>query len=154
PRLYLWGGFASKDDKRDASLETDGLEYNPANGKWRRIDGPKTESGEEISTAGGTASTLPDGRIILTGGVHKDIFLAALSNQAPDYLSHPIEWYRFNSRVLVFDPTTEKWNLMTEDKDTARAGANAIVLPDGTIMLVGGELKPRVRTPRISILRP
>ncbi len=154
PRLYLWGGFAGKGDKRNASLETDGLEYNPANGKWRRIDGPKTESGEEISTAGGTASTLPDGRIILTGGVHKDIFLAALSNQAPDYLSHPIEWYRFNSRVLVFDPTTEKWNLMTEDKDTARAGANAIVLPDGTIMLVGGELKPRVRTPRISILRP
>ncbi|MDE5594993.1 MAG: cyclically-permuted mutarotase family protein, partial [Muribaculaceae bacterium] len=82
------------------------------------------------------------------------IFLAALSKQDPDYLSHPFDLYRFNCRVLVFDPTTEKWNLMTDDKDTARAGASAIVLSDGTIMLVGGELKPRIRTPRISILRP
>lgn len=154
PRLYLWGGFAGKGNNRKASLETDGLEYNPISGKWRRIAGPKTESGEEISTAGGTASTLPDGRIIVTGGVNKDIFLAALSNQSPDYLSHPIEWYRFNSRVLVFDPLTEKWILLTEDKDTARAGATAVVLPDETIILIGGELKPRIRTPRISVIKP
>ena len=153
PRLYLWGGFAGKGENREASLDTDGFEYNPSSGKWKAIEGPVTETGEAISTGGGIACTLPDGRIVVTGGVNKDVFLEALRNQAPDYLSHPIEWYRFNSRVLVYDPSKEKWEIAANDTETARAGAAAVVTPDGEVLLIGGELKPRIRTPRISILK-
>lgn len=153
PILYLWGGFAGKGENRPASLDTDGFEYNPASGKWKAIAGPLTESGEAISTGGGIACTLPDGRIVVTGGVNKDVFLEALRNQAPDYLSHPIEWYRFNSRVLVYNPKNGKWEIAANDSETARAGAAAAVTPEGEIILIGGELKPRIRTPRISEIK-
>ncbi len=153
PRLYLWGGFAGKGENRQASLDTDGFEFNPASGKWKAIEGPVTESGEAISTGGGVGCTLPDDRIVVTGGVNKDVFLEALRNQAHDYLSHPIEWYRFNSRVLVYDPKNGKWNIAANDTETARAGAAAAVTPEGEVLLIGGELKPRIRTPRISVLK-
>ncbi len=150
PRLYLWGGFAGKGDNRPATLDTDGLEFNPEAGKWKQIPAPVAPSGETISTGGGVACTLPDGRIVVTGGVNKDIFLEALQNQAPDYLSHPIEWYRFNSFVLVFDPIKNEWKIAADDPETARAGAAAVVTSEGEVLLIGGELKPRIRTPRIS----
>lgn len=153
PRLYVWGGFAGKGENRQATLDTDGFEYNPSSGKWKAIEGPVTESGEAISTGGGIACTLPDGRIVVTGGVNKDVFLEALRNQAPDYLSHPIEWYRFNSRVLVYDPAKSKWEVAANDTETARAGAAAAVTPEGEVLLIGGELKPRIRTPRISVVK-
>lgn len=153
PRLYLWGGFAGKGENREASLETDGFEFNPSSGKWKAIAGPQTEDGEAISTGGGIACVLPDGRIVVTGGVNKDVFLGALRNQPADYLSHPIDWYRFNARVLVFDPKKGKWEIAANDSETARAGAAAAVTPDGEVLLIGGELKPRIRTPKISVIK-
>lgn len=146
PTLYMWGGFAGKGEGRDASLNTDGLAYNPAKKKWSEIAGPVNKNGESVSTGGGTASTLPDGKIVVTGGVNKDIFLSALQNQAPDYLSHPIEWYRFNDLILVYDPKTNVWTITDQTPEAARAGAGAVVTPEGEILLIGGELKPRIRT--------
>ena len=79
--------------------------------------------GEEVSLGGGIAVTLPDGRVVAMGGVNKDVFLEALRNQAPDYLSHPVEWYRFNGRVMVFDPAAQTWTVAADDEATARAEA-------------------------------
>lgn len=146
PTLYLWGGFAGKSDGRDASLETDGMVYNPSKNKWSQIGGPLNRDGEPVSTGGGAAVTLADGRIVVTGGVNKDVFLNALRNQAPDYLSHPIEWYKFNDLVFVFEPRSESWSIVGQTPDAARAGAGAVLTPEGEILLIGGELKPRIRT--------
>ena len=92
--------------------------------------------------------TLPDGRVVAMGGVNKDVFLEALRNQASDYLSHPVEWYRFNGRVMVFDPAAQTWTVAADD-----AGAAAAVTPDSEILLIGGELKPRIRTTAVSAIR-
>ncbi|MDE6263666.1 MAG: cyclically-permuted mutarotase family protein [Paramuribaculum sp.] len=151
--LYMWGGFAGKGENREASLNTDGLMYDPASGKWSALPDPVGTKGETVSTGGGIAVVLPDGRIVVTGGVNKDVFLEALRNQAPDYLSHPIEWYRFNDLALVFDPKAAKWSIGATDSEIARAGAAAAVTPDGEIWLIGGELKPRIRTPKVSKLK-
>lgn len=97
--------------------------------------------------------TLPDGRVVAMGGVNKNVFLEALRNQAPDYLSHPVEWYRFNGRVMVFDPAAQTWTVAADDEATARAGAAAAVTPDAEILLIGGELKPRIRTTAVSAIR-
>lgn len=152
--LYMFGGFAGKSADRDASLDTDGYEYNPATNKWTHIDGPADENGDALSTGGGVAALLPDGEIMVTGGVNKDIFLGALRNQPADYLSHPEEWYRFNSRVLLFNPAKRSWKIACTDPQMARAGAAIAVGADGTAYVMGGELKPRIRTPYTAVIKP
>lgn len=144
--LYLWGGFAGKHNGKEATLELDGLRYDINRNKWSRIDGPKDEAGTALATGGGIAAPLADGRIAVAGGVNKDIFLEALRNQAPDYLQHPIEWYRFNPNVLIFDPAANTWTIAATTPDAARAGAAMTVDADGNLILIGGELKPRIRT--------
>ncbi|MDE5800976.1 MAG: cyclically-permuted mutarotase family protein, partial [Paramuribaculum sp.] len=144
-RLYLWGGFAGKHKGHDATLDCDGLCYDPATNKWSPLPAP-TADGAEISLGGGVAATLPDGRILATGGVNKDVFLAALRNQQPDYLLHPIEWYRFNSRIFIYDPAADEWQLVADRPDAARAGAAIATGPDGAVYIMGGEVKPRIRT--------
>lgn len=153
-RLYMWGGFAGKGEGREASLNCDGLIYNPDSDKWSALAAPVNSKGEEVSTGGGTAVTLPDGRIVVTGGVNKDVFLEALRNQAPDYLSHPIEWYRFNDLVLVYNPVTSAWSIADTNPEAARAGAASVLSPDGkSVVLIGGELKPRIRTDKVAEIR-
>ena len=84
---------------------------------------------------------------MVMGGVNKDIFLEALRNQAPDYLSHPVEWYRFNNVVSVFSPKSGKWTIVDQTDAAARAGAvSTLTVPGDAVLLIGGEIKPRIRT--------
>ncbi|MDE7461077.1 MAG: cyclically-permuted mutarotase family protein [Paramuribaculum sp.] len=145
--LYLWGGFAGRGEGREPSLDTDGLCFNPANGKWTSLPAPVDPAGQTLSTGGGTAVTLPSGDIMVMGGVNKDVFLEALRNQAPDYLSHPVEWYRFNNVVSVFSPKSGKWTIVDQTDAAARAGAvSTLTVPGDAVLLIGGEIKPRIRT--------
>ncbi len=149
--LYLWGGFAP--DGKRSTLETGGLCYSPSRKRWSAAAAPTDEAGEPLSVGGGASARLPDGRIVVVGGVHKEIFTEALRNPAPDYLRHPAAWYRFNDRVLVYDPATDRWTIARKEKTCARAGASAIVTPNGELLVLGGEIRPRIRTPRITILK-
>ena len=152
-KLYLWGGFAGRGEGREPSLDVDGLCYDIASGKWSKLPAPVGPDGETISTGGGTAVALPSGEIMVMGGVNKDIFLAALINQAPDYLSHPVEWYRFNSVVSVYNPADKKWHIADQTDSAARAGGVATLTPDSkSVVLIGGEIKPRIRTASILTL--
>lgn len=152
--LFLWGGFAPAHMRgkkaRQATLETDGLRYNPAKKRWSALPAPVNENGEAVSLGGGAACALPDGRIVAAGGVNKDIFLEALRDPAPDYLSHPAPWYRFNDNIFVFDPETSRWNVFARSRDAARAGAAMVPGQGNNLYIIGGEVKPQVRTPRIS----
>lgn len=144
--LYLWGGFAPRHDGKEPTLELEGLRYSPSKNKWTAIDGPADNDGVPLSVGGGAACTLSDGRIAVAGGVNKDIFLDALRHQAPDYLMHPAEWYRLNPNILVFDPAVEQWSVETTDPGAARAGASMVAGPDHDLYILGGEIKPRIRT--------
>lgn len=144
--LYLWGGFAPKHSGKEATLEVDGLRYSPSGNKWSRLPAPTDSEGCAVSLGGGVICTLADGTMVAVGGVNKDVFLNALRNQAPDYLTHPIEWYRFNPHVMTFDPATGSWDTALTDPAAARAGAAIIAGTGRDFFLTGGELKPRVRT--------
>lgn len=144
--LYLWGGFAGRTSDREPSLNTDGVKYDIKRNKWSMLPSPSDPDGEDISTGGGAAVSLPDGRIAVIGGVNKDIFIEALRNQAPDYLSHPAEWYRFNPYVLVFNPEDDTWTVALRTSDASRAGASAVATDSGDVIVLGGEIKPRIRT--------
>lgn len=140
-KLYIWGGFYGGDPK---TVHTSGLCYDPATDTW--TDMPEPAPG--VTLSGGVAVTLDPNRIVCTGGVNRQIFLDAITCQAPDYLEHPIEWYKFNGKTYIFHPLDHTWHCLGNSKpERARAGATTATLPNGTILLMGGELKPRVRTP-------
>lgn len=147
PALYLWGGFAGKGPGREATLDCDGWRYDIGRRKWTPLPAPLGPDGKPLSLGGGVAVTLPDGRILACGGVNADIFLQALRCQAPDYLSHPAEWYSFNPHVVIYSPATATWTIADTGRGTARAGASATLTPQGdAVVVTGGEIKPRIRT--------
>ena len=70
----------------------------------------------EISLGGGMGTSFGEGMILCAGGVDKDIFLKALQGiyAGKEYLSHPVEWYRFNRNLLLYHPQTNKWTTLGE----------------------------------------
>jgi sialate O-acetylesterase len=142
--VYVFGGFATKSGKKEATLNTDALCYDTAKNKWTKVATP-TAGGTELSLGGGAATTLANGKIAVVGGVNKDVFLQALRNQPADYLQHDASWYKFNPNVMLYDAAANTWSVAQTNSETARAGATAIAT--GNILrVVGGEIKPRVRT--------
>lgn len=148
-KIYVFGGFAPRHNGHEPTLECGGLCYDPQTGSWSEIQAPK-HGRTPVTLSGGVAVTMADGKIICTGGVNKDVFLAAIRKQPADYLHHPAEWYRFNGRVCIFNPDDGKWHVGEQNPDYARAGAACAMMPDGTPLLMGGELKPRIRTPHFT----
>ncbi len=139
-KLYVWGGF-SPAEKRALDY---GYRYDTASGRWERIGG--LPDGGTLTGAAATA--LPSGLLLATGGVDRAIFTSALRlapDQVSDYQRQPIEAYRFRRTVWLFDPATERWCLLGESPCTARAGA-ALVATGRGVALLGGELKPGIRT--------
>ena len=102
--------------------------------------------GEEVFTGGATAIAVPKKGVVVVGGVNKDVFLAAINKLPEGYLLHEPEWYRFNSRVLCY--CDGAWTQLLQHPSVARAGC-ALAYWDGWVYVVGGELKPGIRTPEI-----
>ena len=170
--IYMWGGFAPSVDGSSATLSTDGYCYSLANRTWTPLGMPIGNDSVSISLGGGGAVTLNDSLIACLGGVNKDIFLEALRRgeglqkaivsrhtqevdrfKAADsiYLSHPADWYRFNSKVLVYNTRRNCWTELLQHPSVARAGV-AIVCSGDTLFSICGELKPGIRTPEINRL--
>lgn len=140
-RIYVWGGF----DSATKSVARRGYCYDPQQDEWFEVAG-HPDGG---TFTGGCALTLADGRILIAGGVDRDVFAAALrlpAGQMYDYLTQPIDSYRFQQTLRVFDPASGEWSSAGEAKCAARAGASMVTF-DGAVWLLGGELKPGVRTP-------
>lgn len=147
-RFYLWGGFAPSTEGKPATLSTSGYCYSSVSRRWMPVATPKGSDGEVVSLGGGAAVALNDSLVLCTGGVNKDIFLAALRCPEKDYLLHPVEWYKFNDRILVYNINLDIWQEVARTSLVARAGA-ALVGWDKTYYNINGELKPGVRTPEI-----
>ncbi len=148
-KLYLWGGFAPRHADKEPTLQCDGLRYDPATDTWTMLAAP-TVGRSKISLGGGVAACI-NGKIVCTGGVNREVFLNALRKQAADYLMHPVEWYRFNGFICTYDPATDRWHIGERNAEFARAGAACAVTDGGrTLLLMGGEIKPRIRTPRFT----
>ena len=144
--LGVWGGFAPKTDSKAAQLAMNGASYNAGCGTWTALPVPTDAIGEEVFTGGSTAIATPQKGVVVVGGVNKDVFLAAINKLPEGYLLHEPEWYRFNSRVLCYRDGA--WTQLLQHPSVARAGC-ALAYWDGWVYIVGGELKPGIRTPEI-----
>ena len=135
-----WGGSTARTAEREAKLRLSGYRYGA---KPIELKTPVDESGNPIFLGGAAAVNLSDSVVLAVGGVNKDIFLEAVNHPKPGYMTHPIAWYQFNPYVFVYD--REGWHLIGRSDITARAGA-ALVRHNNDVYLVGGELKPGIRT--------
>ncbi|WP_148468114.1 hypothetical protein [Alistipes sp.] len=140
-RLYVWGGY----DPATREARAGGYRYDPADGTWQPIGG--LPDGGTLT--GAAALHLPAGRLLAAGGVDRALFTEALRlgpDQRADYLRQPVAYYRFRPALWLFDPAAERWQLLAESPAAARAGA-ALAAARGGVCLLGGELKPGIRTP-------
>ena len=143
-KLYVWGGFNPE------TLEVSDRGLCCQISSWH--EAPSIPDGGTF--VGATGATLPDGRLVVVGGVNRAIFARALHNTPEDripYLSKEPAEYQFRQEVFAFDPATESWALLGTEPACALAGPGAAVAPasPATLYVAGGELKPGVRSPRI-----
>ncbi len=152
-KLYVWGGFATAGEGREASLSVDGYAYDSATKEWKPVATPRDAAGTEVSLGGGVALPCADG-ILCVGGVNKDIFLQALQgiHSGKPYLTRPVEWYKFNRNLMLYRPATDEWTVLADAEQGARAGA-ALVGDGDTYYIINGELKPGIRTNEISKIK-
>lgn len=167
--LYLLGGFAGAYDGRPATVSFATLCYEPTVRRWSEMAAPTDEEGEMIALGGGVGINLTDTTFLCMGGVNKDIFLAALQREAnmkkakqekdesaidslakqqKAYMEEPGEYYRFNRKLLLYSSAANRWKVLDEASQAARAGAVA-VREGNSVFLINGELKPGIRTPEV-----
>lgn len=153
-KLYVWGGFSTAGEGREATLSVDGYVYNPATREWKQVATPTDENGVEVSLGGGVALPMGEDAVLCAGGVNKDIFLQALQgiHTGKPYLTRPVEWYQFNRKLLKYDVKEDKWTCLGDYEQGARAGA-AMVSDGSSYYIINGELKPGIRTKDINRIK-
>jgi cyclically-permuted mutarotase family protein len=153
-KLYVWGGFSTAGEGREATLSVDGYAYTPSAKEWKQVATPTDETGTPVSLGGGVALPLGTDAVLCAGGLNKDIFLQALQgiHKGKEYLTRPVEWYQFNRKLLKYDTKADKWTVLGDFEQGARAGA-ALVSDGSSYYIINGELKPGIRTKDINRIK-
>jgi sialate O-acetylesterase len=138
----VWGGFSPMHADVPATLSLDGLRFH--DNEVSSLASPF--DGETVFLGGATATNMNAQTVVAMGGVNKDIFLKALNNPADDYLTWSPDRYRFNGKVFMF--TSHGWKYVGENHHLRRAGATLVKYGE-SLYLIGGELKPGIRTPSV-----
>lgn len=166
--VLLMGGFQSGNQKEIPVLSEKVYAYSPRHDMWREATTlPLSQTDNRYpGAAGAFGINIDDSTLLIGGGVNQSVFMQALDadrqiaeamqlgevevakmliDAKKKYLNHPAEWYRFNSELYLYNVYTDQWSGVGCFPETARAGAGAV--SDGEFLyVVGGELKPGVRT--------
>lgn len=148
-KLYLAGGFCYDRPTNTCTIPADMVPYDIVTREWGEpIPFPSRADGGQYALSGGSGVAV-DGKLLLTGGVDYKIFKEAMEgNVPPDYLEKPVEWYRFNSDVLVYDPALARWTVCDSVTGMDRAGGALLHFGDRLFMICG-EVKPGIRSSQI-----
>lgn len=138
-----WGGCTPKTETELTALNIAGQSLTHP---LKELLPPKDDAGEEIYLGGAAAINLTEDTFVAMGGVNKDTFLEAVNHPQPGYMTHPVEWYRFNPYICAYQKG--EWHIVGKEQIAARAGAT-LARYKQSVYLIGGELKPGIRTPDI-----
>lgn len=155
-QLAVFGGFFGGDNSQQAEVFVDGIIYDKQKKQWNNIGlvGSDNET-DCITTTGGVALNINNNIVAYAGGVNKHLFLDAISGKyqlvkKENYLLKPVDWYKFNSFLYLFDCKQKVWHKTSLNSPLlARAGA-AMILLSNKIYYIGGELKPGIRANIVS----
>lgn len=138
-RLYVWGGY----NPVLKTCPTEGWFLDLRDGSWHPAPGIP-DGGTFV---GATGVVDYEGRLVVFGGVDRDIFQNAIQGKyGADYTSWPAGTYHFRQDIWRFDPATQQWEFLGASGHAARAGAAGWITIQGDLIITGGELKPTVRT--------
>jgi hypothetical protein len=112
-RVLVAGGIGTGATGQDALASAE--LYNPTTGKFTLTKGPMT-----TARAWHTATLLPDGRVLVTGGI------GSLNGE------------RYLASAELFDPKTGKFTATKGPMTNGRAWQTATLLPDGRVLVAGG----------------
>ncbi len=118
-RIFVAGGLSDLNNQLTAlgsALASTEL-FDPKTGKWSK--GPKMS----VPRAGHTARLLPDGRVVIVGGVSWTRFIIKIP--------------KLSNSVDVFDPKTGRISRLAPMK-LARAGHASILLAGNRLLVAGG----------------
>ncbi len=178
--IYLWGAFNKTPDKdRELAVNNTFFIYNPEKATWFKstyINGNDGAMEAMPCFGGGMAYyNKQKNEIVFLGGVNKERFLPALkrveaintakaehnqkllnqyTEEVRDYLKQPITWHAFNQEAYSYAINGN--DLISFDKmnnpqeSFARADA-CLIKHKAKFLIIGGELKPGIRTRQISL---
>ena len=133
--------------------------YDPATDIWHGLDATTP-----VGLSGARAISLSDGRIAVVGGYNKELFDKYLTDvSAVDKEKSPLDFeklvasymsmepknYRWNSKVLAFDPRAKSWTDLGESSFLPNCDAAIVPVDQSTFLLISGEIKPGLRTPNV-----
>lgn len=166
--LLLVGGY----DEFEGEAYTDMIRFDFRRGQWEAYL-PIAPNDDELKTfVGATGLACGADEILFVGGVNYYRFdaalkrlkktdkaaqegdmelLAELKKVGKEYMSQRPDWYRFNRTLSVFNSHEQRWFSLGDYEEVARAGAG-IVGWDDNLYVICGEIKPGVRTSRVSCL--
>ena len=150
-KLYLAGGFSYDPSTRTCTIPADMVPYDVAARQWGEpVPFPAKSDGGRYAISGGSGVAVGS-CLLLTGGVDYKIFKEAMEGRAPsDYLRKPVDWYRFNGEVLVYNRARGDWSVCPGGAGLSRAGG-VLLHDDACLMMVCGEVKPGIRSSKIGI---
>lgn len=138
--VYVISGRRQSEPQRDAAVEflRDAWEFEVASGRWRRL-----AELPQCSMAGVGAAWGPEHLMVFSGATGELFFQ---SDQLRD--QHP----GFPPRALLYDTRADRWS---EAGATPANHVTTVAVPWGdSFVIPSGEIRPRVRTPRVLQARP
>jgi N-acetylneuraminate epimerase len=155
--LYVFSGSGKADAAAASPVIFDTVHrYDPQADAWETL-GTTTPAG----LLGASAMTLGDGRIAIIGGYNKELFdryiadVTAIDKEAEperwnavvnDYMGMTPKEYRWNDRVLLFDPADKSWSDLGANPELPNTGAAVVETAPGEFLVINGEIKPGLRT--------
>lgn len=171
-KVIILGGFQAGSETVAPVLSDTVYQYDPGMNSWSVLTTLPNSTTEDkpLAMVGGFSVAMNDSILLIGGGVNRTKFIDALDvnrqivlaknaknenlvdsliNNKTNYLLHPVEWYQFNPDVYVYNLKDNQWYLLGTFPQAARAGAGAVT--DGSsLFVIGGELKPGIRTDEVN----
>lgn len=155
--LYVFSGSGKADAAAAAPVIFDTVHrYDPRADAWETL-----ATTTPVGLLGASAMTLEDGRIAIVGGYNKELFdrylaeVSAIDKEAEperwqavvdDYMGMTPKEYRWNDRVLLFDPTDNSWSDLGANPELPNTGAAVVETAPDEFLIINGEIKPGLRT--------
>lgn len=171
-KILILGGFQAGNESIEPVLSDTVYQYDPIANKWDMLTTLPNSTTEDkpLAMVGGFSVAMNDSILLIGGGVNRTKFIDALDvnrqialakqenktilmdsliDNKANYLLHPVEWYQFNPDIYAYNLNDNQWYLLGTFPQAARAGAGAVT--DGTsLYIIGGELKPGIRTDEVN----
>jgi len=159
--IYVFNGQGKADPADQKLMMFDTVwKYDTVSNVWSQL---ATRS--PMGGLGAAATTVDGDNILFFGGVNKAIFdgyfvdyanagtagMAAQAAVNERYFNRRPQDYLFTAQIISYTPARNLWRSLGIDPSPATAGS-ALAVDGNRITLIGGEIKPGLRTPHVKRL--